>query len=245
MAVNYEYSCTGDCMSEASHRVVITGAAGALGAAVARAFLTAGAKLALIDRAAASHDPLKGAAESHVFLEGIDLTDPAEARRAMDAAASKLGGIDVLVNIAGGFRWETIADGSLETWDFLYSINLKTALCACKAALTHLPADRGRIINVGAAAAAQAGSGMGAYAASKAGVAKLTEALAEELKDRGVNVNAVLPTIIDTPSNRADMPKADFARWVEPEALADVIVFLSSHAARAITGASILVSGRV
>jgi NAD(P)-dependent dehydrogenase (short-subunit alcohol dehydrogenase family) len=232
-------------VSEVAQRVVITGAAGTLGAAVARAFLTAGAKVALIDRAAASHDPLKDTADTHVFLGDVDLTDPAQARRAMDAAASQLGGIDVLVNIAGGFRWETIADGSLDTWDFLYAINLKTALCACKAALAHLPADRGRIINVGAAAAAKAGAGMGAYTASKAGVAKLTEALAEELKDKGVNVNAVLPTIIDTPVNRADMPKADFARWVEPQALADVIIFLSSRAARAITGASILVAGRV
>jgi NAD(P)-dependent dehydrogenase (short-subunit alcohol dehydrogenase family) len=226
-------------------KVVITGAAGVLGAAVARAFLAAGASLVLIDRAAASQDPLKGGADPHVFLEGIDLTDLAVARRAMDSAASKMGGIDVLVNIAGGFRWETIADGSLETWDLLYSINLKTALCACKAALGFLPVDHGRIVNVGAAAAAKAGAGMGAYTASKAGVAKLTEALAEELKDKGINVNAVLPTIIDTPANRADMPKADFTRWVGPEALADVIVFLSSHAARAITGASIVVSGRV
>jgi NAD(P)-dependent dehydrogenase (short-subunit alcohol dehydrogenase family) len=198
-----------------------------------------------MDRAAASHDPLKGTADPHVFLDGIDLTDLAQARRAMDTAASTLGGIDVLVNIAGGFRWETIADGSLETWDFLYSINLKTALCACKAAVGYLPADNGRIVNVGAAAAAKAGTGMGAYTASKAGVAKLTEALAEELKDKGINVNAVLPSILDTPANRADMPKADFTRWVAPEALADVIVFLSTHAARAITGASILVAGRV
>jgi len=226
-------------------KVVITGAAGILGAAVARAFLSAGASLVLIDRAAATHDPLKGTADPHVFLDGVDLTDPSQALRAIDAAAAKLGGIDVLVNIAGAFRWETIADGSLETWDFLYSVNLKTALCACKAALKFLPADNGRIVNVGAAAAAKAGGGMGAYTASKAGVAKLTEALAEELKDKGINVNAVLPTIIDTPANRADMPKADFARWVAPDALADVIVFLSSRAARAITGASILVSGRV
>nr|QOL00271.1 dihydroanticapsin 7-dehydrogenase [uncultured organism] len=226
-------------------KVVITGAAGVLGAAVARAFVSAGASLVLMDRAGVSRDPLKDTADPHVFLEGIDLTDPAEAQHAMDTASSKLGGIDVLVNIAGGFRWETIAAGSLETWDFLYAINLKTALCACKAALSYLPADNGRIVNVGAAAAAKAGTGMGAYTASKAGVAKLTEALAEELKDKGINVNAVLPTVIDTPANRADMPKADFSRWVAPEALADVIVFLSSHASRAITGASILVSGRV
>jgi NAD(P)-dependent dehydrogenase (short-subunit alcohol dehydrogenase family) len=226
-------------------KVVITGAAGVLGAAVARAFVSAGASVVLMDRAGPSRDPLKDTADPHVFLDGIDLTDPAEAQHAMETAATKLGGIDALVNIAGGFRWETIAAGSLETWDFLYAINLKTALCACKAALGYLPADNGRIVNVGAAAAAKAGTGMGAYTASKAGVAKLTEALAEELKDKGINVNAVLPTIIDTPANRVDMPKADFTRWVAPEALADVIVFLSSHASRAITGASILVSGRV
>jgi NAD(P)-dependent dehydrogenase (short-subunit alcohol dehydrogenase family) len=232
-------------MTEASKRVVVTGAAGALGAAVARAFLATGAKLALIDRAADSKDLLKGVGPPSFFLGEIDLTDPAHAQRAMDCAVSRLGGIDVLVNVAGGFRWETIADGRLETWDFLYAINLKTAVCACKAALPHLPSGQGRIINVGAAATAKAGAGMGAYAASKAGVAKLTEALAEEVKDRSINVNAVLPTIIDTPANRADMPNADFARWVDPAALADVIVFLASNAARAITGASIPVSGRV
>lgn len=232
-------------MTDTSKRVVITGAAGVLGAAVARAFITAGAKLALVDRAEDTKDLLKGLGSPHFFMSGIDLTDPAQAQRAMESAVSKLGGIDVLVNIAGGFRWETIADGKLETWDFLYAINLKTAVCACKAVLPHLPAGQGRIINVGAAAAAKAGTGMGAYAASKAGVAKLTEALAEELKDKSINVNAVLPTIIDTPANRADMPNAEFARWVDPAALADVIVFLASNAARAITGASIPVSGRV
>jgi NAD(P)-dependent dehydrogenase (short-subunit alcohol dehydrogenase family) len=228
-----------------SKRVVVTGAAGVLGAAVAQAFSAGGARLALIDRAAESRGLFKGMDPPSFFMGGVDLTDAAQAQQAMDAVVAKLGGIDVLVNIAGGFRWETIADGRIETWDFLYSINLKTAVCACKAALAHLPAGEGRIVNVGAAATAKAGAGMGAYAASKAGVAKLTEALAEELKDKGVNVNAVLPTIIDTPANRAEMPKADFTRWVEPAALADVILFLSSSAARAITGASILVAGRV
>ena len=233
-------------MSEAKKRVVITGAVGALGAAVARAFAASGAQLALIDRAVDSKDLLKtlGGAQ-HSFTGGVDLADPAQAQSAMDAAAAKLGGIEVLVNIAGGFRWETLAAGKLETWDFLYTINLKTAVCACKAVLAHLPAQQGRIINVGAAATAKAGMGMGAYTASKAGVAKLTEALAEELKDKGVTVNAVLPSIIDTAVNRADMPTADFTRWVEPAALADVILFLASDAARAVTGASIPVLGRV
>jgi NAD(P)-dependent dehydrogenase (short-subunit alcohol dehydrogenase family) len=232
-------------MTVASKRVVITGAAGALGAAVARAFMAAGSRVALVDRATDAGATLQGASGGHFFIGGIDLTDSAQAERVMDEAASRMGGIDALVNIAGGFRWETIAGGSLDTWDFLYAINLKTAVCACKAALPHLSPGSGRIVNIGAAATAKAGTGMGAYAASKAGVAKLTEALAEELKDKAINVNAVLPTIIDTPANRTEMPKADFARWVDPAALAEVIVFLASDGARAITGASILVAGRV
>jgi NAD(P)-dependent dehydrogenase (short-subunit alcohol dehydrogenase family) len=233
-------------MSEAAKRVVVTGAGGALGAAVARAFAASGARLALIDRSADSHDLVKSLGSTHSFLAGVDLADPARAQAAIDAAAAWLGGgIDVLVNIAGGFRWETVAAGKLETWDFLYALNLKTAVCACQAVLSHLPGSGGRIINVGAAATARAAMGMGAYAASKSGVARLTEALAEELKDKGATVNAVLPSIIDTAANRAEMPNADFSRWVEPAALADVILFLASDAARAVTGASIPVLGRV
>jgi NAD(P)-dependent dehydrogenase (short-subunit alcohol dehydrogenase family) len=233
-------------MAQATKHVVITGAAGVLGVAVAHAFAAAGAQLALIDRVADSKELREKFGSPHVFVGGVDLADPAQAQSAMEKAATRLGSLDVLVNIAGGFRWETIAEGKLETWDFLYTINLKTAVCACKAALPHLVPHQGRIINVGAgAAAAKAGAGMGAYTASKAGVAKMTEALAEELKDKGVNVNAVLPSIIDTPANRADMPNADFSRWVQPAALADVIAFLASDGARAITGASIPVSGRV
>ena len=232
-------------MSEVAKNVVITGAAGALGVAVARAFASSGAQLALIDRAADSKELREKFGPPHVFLGGVDLSDPAQAKSAIDTAAARLGSIDALVNVAGGFRWETLADGKLETWDSLYAINLKTAVCACQAALPHLVGRQGRIINVGAGAAVKAGLGMGAYTASKAGVAKLTEALAEELKDKGVNVNAVLPSIIDTAANRADMRDADFSRWVQPAALADVIVFLASDAARAITGALIPVSGRV
>jgi NAD(P)-dependent dehydrogenase (short-subunit alcohol dehydrogenase family) len=232
-------------MAEAPKRVVISGAAGALGAAVAQAFASSGAHLALIDRAADAKGLDTKLGAPHFFLGDVDLADLAHAQRAISTAVSRLGGVDVLVNIAGGFRWETVADGKVDTWDFLYTINVKTALCASKAALPHLQPGRGRIINIGAAAVAKAGTGMGAYTASKSGVIKLTEALAEELKDKGINVNAVLPSIIDTPANRADMPNADFSKWVAPAALADVIVFLASEAARAITGASIPVTGRV
>jgi len=232
-------------MTEPVKRVVISGAAGALGTAVAQAFVTTGAHVALVDRTPDSKGLVQKLGAPHFFLGDIDLADPAQARRALDNIVRRLGGIDVLVNVAGGFRWETVAAGTLDTWDFLYAINLKTALCASKAALPHLPDGRGRVINVAAAAAAKAGLGMGAYAASKAAVIKLTESLAEELKDRSITVNAVLPSIIDTPANRSDMPQADFSRWVAPAALADVIVFLASEGARAITGASIPVTGRV
>ena len=230
---------------ETVRHVVISGAAGALGAAVAEAFAAMGAQMALLDRApdAKGLDARLGA--PHFFLGQVDLTDFGQAQRALAAVASQMGRIDVLVNIAGGFRWETLAAGSPDTWDFLYDINLRTAVCASKAALPHLTPRRGRIINIAAAAVTKAGMGMGAYAASKAGVVKLTEALAEELKDQAINVNAVMPSIIDTPTNRAEMPDADFSRWVAPSALADVIVFLASAAARAITGASIPVVGRV
>src|SRR6476646_4472446 len=166
-------------------------------------------------------------------------------RAAVDAILARFGRLDALVNIAGGFRWETLADGSLDTWNSLYELNLRTVVAACRAALPHLPSERGRIINIGAAGAQKAAAGMGAYAASKAGVARLTEALAEELKGRGITVNALLPSIIDTPANRADMPKADFGKWVKPEQLADVIVFLLSSKSQAITGALLPVTGRV
>jgi NAD(P)-dependent dehydrogenase (short-subunit alcohol dehydrogenase family) len=230
---------------ETAKRVVISGAAGVLGAAAAEAFAAAGSHVALVDRAADARGLDKRLGAPHFFVGDVDLTDFAQAQRVMDTVVSRFGGIDVLVNIAGGFRWETIADGKLDTWDFLYNINLRTAVCASKAVLPHLTAGRGRIINIGAAAVAKAGLGMGAYTASKSGVIKLTEALAEELKDKGINVNAVLPSIIDTHANRAEMPQADFTRWVAPAAVADVLVFLASDGARAITGAAIPVTGRV
>src|SRR5262249_9633259 len=148
--------------------------------------------------------------------------------------------------IAGGFAWETHEAGSAETWRRLFWMNVETAANACRAAIPHLKASAaGRIVNVGANGAVKAAAGMGPYAASKAGVRRLTEALAEELKGAGVTVNAVLPSIIDTPANRADMPKADFSTWVRPEELAAVMLFLASEAASGVTGALVPVTGRV
>lgn len=223
--------------------VAVTGGFGSLGRAVIAAARAAGAQTIAIDRAAVPAEPAPALAGSRLY-GGVDLAAPGAAE-ALFAEIGRGGGLDALVNVAGGFRWETLESGSLETWDFLYGLNLRTAVAASRAALPLLLARGGGIVNVAAAAALKAGAGLGAYAASKAGVARLTEALAEELKDRGVTVNAVLPSIIDTPPNRHDMPDADFARWVRPEQLADVIVFLLSPRAIAITGALIPVSGRV
>lgn len=230
-----------------TQRVVVTGAFGALGSAVARAFAARGAQVALLDLSVEPPPALRAEFEAgHLLIGGVDLGDVESTRRAMLAAALRLGGIDVLVNVAGGFQWQKLAEGEVETWDQLYSMNLRTAVVSCKMALpTMLEHGAGRIINIGAgAAAARAGAGMGPYTASKAGVQKLTESLAEEVKDRGITVNAILPGTIDTPRNRADMPGADFSRWVAPAAIADVVLFLASEGAAAVTGASIPVFGR-
>ena len=164
----------------------------------------------------------------------------------MNQVIETFGRINAVVNVAGGFAWETFESGSLDTWDRLYQMNVRTAIVSTKAALPHiLSAGNGRVINVSALAANKAGLGVAAYAASKAGVARFTESLAEELKARDVTVNAVMPSIIDTPTNRADMPDQDFTSWVTPEALSAVIAFLLSAEGQVITGTCLPVSGRV
>ncbi|QRY80734.1 SDR family NAD(P)-dependent oxidoreductase [Pseudomonas sp. PDNC002] len=222
--------------------VAITGGFGHLGSVVGQAFADAGWQVALLDRAVSPRYPQAGA----LSVGSVDLTDPTAARAALDQVNQHFGALDALINVAGGFHWETLADGDVDTWDLMYRINLRTAVVSSQAALAHLKArGRGRILNIAAAAATRAALGMGAYAASKAGVMRLTEALAEELKDARITVNALMPSIIDTPQNRADMPEAEFDRWVRPEQLAATLLFLASDNAAAITGACIPVTGRV
>ncbi|MFN5082215.1 SDR family NAD(P)-dependent oxidoreductase [Brevundimonas sp.] len=218
----------------------ITGAHGVLGRAVVEAAMAEGLKVALIDHARGASTP-DGALE----LSGIDLSDAAQARSAMETAAATFGRLDILLNIAGGFVWQKVDDAE-PAWDRMFAINVKTALNAARAALPWLTqSPGGRIVNVGSAAALKSGVGMAAYTASKSSVHRLTESLAEELKDTPVTVNAVLPSIIDTPANRKDMPDADPSRWVAPADLAAVILFLASPASRAMTGALVPVTGRV
>jgi NAD(P)-dependent dehydrogenase (short-subunit alcohol dehydrogenase family) len=228
-------------LSLANRHIVVTGGLGVLGRAVGAVLAEHGALVVLLDRVPAQDVPGMAA-----VIGGVDLTDPEATRSAFDQASERLDGFDGLVNVAGGFRWETLESGSLESWDALYAMNLRSTVGACREALPRLVKAAGSgIVNVGALAAQKAGMGMGAYAASKAGVARLTEALAEELKDRAVRVNAVLPSILDTPANRADMPDADATRWVPPRSLAAVIAFLLSDDASAVTGACVPVAGRV
>ncbi len=221
--------------------VVVTGASGALGKVVAEMALGRGARVAGVDHAASQIETTA----NRIELGGVDLTDAAQAKKAIDAAAAHFGRLDALINIAGGFAFEAVAEGDPKTWQRMYALNVLTALNASQAAIPHLAGSVApRIINVGAMGALQAGAGMGAYAASKAAVHRLTEALAAEWKGK-ITVNAVLPSTIDTPANRASMPKADFKKWVTPQELAEVMLFLLSDAASAVTGALLPVNGRV
>lgn len=221
--------------------LVITGALGALGNVVAEMALARGARVAGIDHAPAQ----LSAAEDRIELGGVDLSDAGQAKTAIDAVAAHFGRIDALINIAGAFAFEAVAEGDAAVWERMHALNLLTALNASRAAIPHLARSHaGRIVNIGAMGALQAGAGMGPYAASKSAVHRLTEALAAEWKGK-ITVNAVLPSTIDTPANRAAMPKADFEKWVTPQELGEVLLFLASEYASGVTGALIPVAGRV
>lgn len=225
--------------------VVITGATGNLGAAVARAFIGHGANVVLVDRSREHLEHSGFTDDARHLISVTDLLDQAQVNAMMQAAVAKFGGVQVLCNIAGGFRMgEAVHETSDANWNFLFDINARTLLHASRAVVPQMLKQKGgKIINVGAFGAQKGGAQMGAYAASKASVMRLTESMAAELREQGINVNAVLPTIIDTPQNRKDMPDADPAKWVAPEALADVVMFLASDAARAVHGAMVPVTG--
>jgi NAD(P)-dependent dehydrogenase (short-subunit alcohol dehydrogenase family) len=224
--------------------IAITGAFGALGRVVVETTAQRGASVAAIGLS----PPPAGLAERFganvLILQGIDLGSAESAGKAMEEIKSKFGRLDALINIAGGFAMQKVEGGDSAIWDRLFAMNLATALNASRAALPYLLENgSGHIVNVGALGALKAGAGMGAYAASKSAVHRLTESMAEELKNRGVTVNAVLPSIIDTPANRADMPGAAFDSWVAPNDLAAIMLFLASDEARAVTGALLPVTG--
>lgn len=215
---------------------IVTGAAGVLGRAVAAEFARRGARLALIDIVA-----IDGPHTSHV----CDLGDATACSATVRRIRETCGRIDALANVAGGFTMgEAVHETSDATWRHMMDLNAGTVLNMARAVVPHmLETGGGRIVNVAARAGLRGAARMGAYAASKSVVIRLTEALAEELKGKGINVNCVLPSIIDTERNRADMPGSDPAKWVAPADLARVIAFLASDDARAIHGAAVPVEG--
>jgi len=232
-------------MDFANRTVVVTGAAGSLGRAVAAAFAEHGANLVLVDQRADLLEKAFGKEDSRRTFAPIDLLDRAQAEGAARRAVERFGGIDVLCNVAGGFRMgEAVHETSAETWAFLLDINTRTMLNAVNAVVPHLLArGGGKVVSVAAYAGLRGVAQMGAYTASKSAVIRLTEAMSAELRERNVNVNCVMPTTLYTPVNRAAMPDADPSRWVAPQDLANVILFLASDLARAVHGAAIPVVG--
>jgi NAD(P)-dependent dehydrogenase (short-subunit alcohol dehydrogenase family) len=224
---------------------LITGAAGNLGRAVAGAFASAGASLILIDLDDKVLRSAYGRDDERKALVRADLLDAASVAQAV--AAARFDRIDVLCNIAGGFRMgHPVHETPEDVWELMLDLNAKSLINTARSVVPKmLAAGHGKIVNVGAVAGLRGGAKMGAYSASKSAVIRLTEAMSAELRDKGINVNCVLPSVIDTPQNRADMPGADPRRWVAPEALAEVVLFLASDAARAIHGAAIPVTGLV
>lgn len=229
--------------------VIVTGSVGNLGLATARALQTAGAKTVLVDRSddrlRQNYPDLVGSPD-HFLAGGVDLTNPDSLERMAQSICERFGRIDALVNTVGGYRGgKPVHEMDLADWDFLFDVNVRTTLLCSRAVIPQmLRQGRGKIVNVASRDGLQGSSGYSAYSASKSAVLRLTESMAAELKSSNINVNCILPGTIDTPQNRKTMPNGDFSKWVKPEAIAEVILFLISDAARAINGAALPVFGK-
>ena len=219
----------------------VTGASGNLGVAVVEILDERGANVVLLDRG--SKPRREG--ERLMSFDGLDLGDTGDIARVLEEGASRFGQVHGIVATVGGFDMGgTAQEDGWGVWDAMMTANLETAVAAIQAAVPHLPTPGGRIVTVGARPGVAGVKGLAAYAASKAAVLRLTESLSDELKGKGITVNSVLPSTIDTPQNRKAMPSADHAKWVPPRDIAEVIAFLVSDAARSVTGALVPVYGR-
>jgi NAD(P)-dependent dehydrogenase (short-subunit alcohol dehydrogenase family) len=236
-------------MSEFQGQVaIITGAAGNLGTALCHKLAAAGATVALLDRDTdAMAQLLDGLpADGTAASFGVNLLDPASVADAVNAVHDRFGRIDILANVAGGFAMgPTLDETDDATWNLMLDLNARSVFHTARAVLPHMrAAGYGRIVNVAARAALQGQGNMGPYCAAKAAVVSLTESMAAETRELDINVNCILPGTVDTPQNRAAMPDQDHDKWVPTDALADVMVFLASRAARCVSGAAVPVYGR-
>lgn len=227
---------------------LITGGTGALGRAVVSEFLKEGAKTTctyIVDKEFKELSSIVGYDKSSILFIKANVTKEEEVAKTIQETLEGFGRIDILVNIVGGFVYAKIADTDEKTWDSMMNVNLKSAFLCSKAVLSHMiKQNYGKIINISSRPALKGVAGIGAYSASKAGVLNLTETLADEVRDYEINVNTILPSTIDTPANRRDMPDADFSKWVKPEEIARVVVFLASDDSKPISGAAIPVYGK-
>jgi NAD(P)-dependent dehydrogenase (short-subunit alcohol dehydrogenase family) len=221
--------------------VLITGATGQLAEAVIEHFARRGANMALLardgDALAARAKRVRGA---QTLLLAVDLLDAGAVAAAVEQAVARFGGIDAAIHLAGGFTAGQAVHETADALQRMLEVNVNTMLHSAAAVVPVMRRQRrGFIVNVGAASADKGVAGMGAYIAAKSALMRLTESMSAELRGDGISVNAVLPTVIDTPANRVAMPDADFSRWVSPGALASVIGFLASDDASALHGAEI------
>ncbi len=226
--------------------VVVSGGAGGVGLTVTKRFAARGDTVYVVERHEMS-EHITGLGHPLCHFVGADVTDEASVIGAIASITGQTSGrLDALVNVVGGYAaGQPVHELDAATWDFMMTLNLRTAFLMSKhAARPMIARETGRIINFSARAARDTAANAGAYAVSKAGIIALTEVQAKELVNHNVTVNAILPSIVDTPANRQAMPKADFDRWPKADEIADVILFLASDAARLISGASIPVYGR-
>lgn len=234
-------------MSLTDRVVVITGATGGLGPAVVRTMADAGASVVTTGRRQGALDALLkdlGLPDERSLARASDVTDADSLAALRDAALARFGQIDGLINIAGGYKSSSVLDTDLDTWNGVMTLNAVSVMLACQAMVPHMvERGYGKVVNVSAQHGLHGHKRNVAYASAKSAVLRITESLSEDVRAHGVNVNAVLPSTIDTPANRKAFPKADPGKWVSPEEIAAVMRFLVSDEASAIHGAAIPVYG--
>ena len=222
---------------------IVTGGSGVVGRAVCHRFIEEGATVVVADRAAPSQAAIDelGSGASRLHHLQVDVTDGASVQGLVDETSRAHGGPHVLINVAGGFRFGPAVDELAESdWDQMMQLNLKSAFLCIKSVLPVMKAQNyGRIVSVAARSGLKGDAMVAPYAVSKGGVILLTQSVADEVKDYDITVNTVMPSIVDTPLNQEAMADADFSRWVPPEELAEVMLFLASDRAKVISGAAV------